>query len=72
MAAARGVIAVDGEREIEFSPSDTISIRLETDGPLTIDIDRVMARAAEGGLLLEHQLDCARSEWREGFTHADQ
>jgi len=47
----RGVIALDGEREIEFSPNDEIAIRLEWDGPLTIDIPAVMSRAAELRLL---------------------
>ena len=51
----RGVIALDGEREIEFGPDDRVTIQLQTDGPLTIDIDRVMARAAKNGLLVRHQ-----------------
>jgi predicted polyphosphate/ATP-dependent NAD kinase len=48
---SRGVIALDGEREIEFAPTDCVSIRLDTDGPLTIDIDWVMAQAAREGSL---------------------
>lgn len=48
---SRGVIALDGEREIEFGPTDRVVIRLSTDGPVTIDIDWVMAQAARGGLL---------------------
>jgi len=48
---SQGVIALDGEREIEFVPSDRVVIRLDNDGPLTIDIDWVMARAAREGLL---------------------
>ena len=46
-----GVVALDGEREIEFSPNDALSIRLEWDGPLTLDIPRAMAYAAENGIL---------------------
>ena len=48
----RGVIALDGEREIEFSPADRITVQLDRDGPLTIDVDRVMTGAAERGLLV--------------------
>ena len=47
----RGVVALDGEREIEFSPDDKLAVRLEWDGPLTLDIPRVMAYAAENKLL---------------------
>jgi hypothetical protein len=46
----RGVIALDGEREIEFMDHDRIAVRLESDGPLTIDLDSVMAQAAREGL----------------------
>ena len=48
-----GVIALDGEREIEFSRTDHVTVHLDTEGPLTIDIDRVMERAATEGLLIE-------------------
>ena len=48
--ARRGVVALDGERELEFSPGDELTVRLEWDGPLTLDIPGVMAYAAENGL----------------------
>ena len=51
LSTRQGVIALDGEREIEFSPEDRIEVRLERNGPLTVDIDRVMRHAAEAGLL---------------------
>ena len=51
LATRQGVIALDGEREIEFNPKDRVQVRLEADGPLTVDIDRVMRHAAETGLL---------------------
>ena len=51
LATRQGVIALDGEREIEFSPKDRVEVRLESNGPLTVDIDRVMRHAAEAGLL---------------------
>jgi predicted polyphosphate/ATP-dependent NAD kinase len=46
----RGVIALDGEREIEFADTD-ITIWLDEKGPRTIQIERVMACAAQMGLL---------------------
>ncbi len=52
LATRQGVVALDGEREIEFSPRDSVEVRLEADGPLTVDIDRVMRHAAERGLLV--------------------
>lgn len=51
LRTAEGVIALDGEKEIEFRENDRVTVRLLDRGPLTIDIDRVMARAAEKGLL---------------------
>lgn len=50
--APRGVIALDGEREIEFSERDGLTVWLDLDGPLTVDIDRVMDHAAKRGLLV--------------------
>ena len=51
LRTSRGVIALDGEREIEFSPTDQLIVRLEWDGPLTLDIPGVMTYAAQNGLL---------------------
>ena len=51
LRASGGVIALDGEREIEFSPTDRLTVRLEWDGPLTLDIPGVMTYAAQNGLL---------------------
>jgi hypothetical protein len=45
-----GSLALDGEREIELGPSDEVEVRLDPEGPLTIDVGAVMreaARAAE-------------------------
>ncbi len=47
---AHGVIALDGERQIEFKRDDNIVIQLELDGPFTINVDGVMAWAARQGL----------------------
>lgn len=46
----RGVLALDGEREVTFDDSKKVRLRLELDGPLTIDVARVMERAALDGL----------------------
>ena len=51
ICAPQGVIALDGEREIEFSDGDRVAVWLDDDGPRTIDVERVMARAAHSGLL---------------------
>lgn len=51
VASGFGCLAVDGEREIELTPGDRAEIRLDAAGPLTIDIDAVLTRAAEDGLL---------------------
>jgi predicted polyphosphate/ATP-dependent NAD kinase len=47
-----GVIALDGEREIE--PGGALpTVRLELHGPRTIDVRRTLARAAQDGLLTD-------------------
>jgi hypothetical protein len=48
---SQGVIALDGEREFSFTPDQKLAIRLDHRGPLTIDVDCVMALAAREGLL---------------------
>ncbi len=46
-----GSVALDGEREIELSPSDRVEVRLNTEGPLTINVGAAMREAARRGLL---------------------
>jgi predicted polyphosphate/ATP-dependent NAD kinase len=48
----RGVVALDGEREVEFSPSDEVLVSLGEDGPYSVDIERTMIIAAQRGLLV--------------------
>lgn len=48
LPAATGSIALDGEREIERGRGEPVTVRL-VPGPLTIDIDAVMAVAARTG-----------------------
>ena len=47
----RGVVALDGEREIAFGPNDRVAVVLEPDGPLTVEVPRAMELAARSGLL---------------------
>ncbi len=47
----RGVVALDGEREIAFGPNERVAVVLQPDGPLTVEIARAMALAAQSGLL---------------------
>jgi hypothetical protein len=44
----RGTIALDGERELEFGPDDTITVTLAQDGPRVIDVPSVLAASARG------------------------
>lgn len=46
----KGVIALDGEREFAFSPTDKIKIWLDLNGPLTVDVPKVLQIAAERGI----------------------
>jgi predicted polyphosphate/ATP-dependent NAD kinase len=46
-----GVIALDGEREIEFSGGRAPTVRLRSDGPRCVDVSAVLAMAARDGLL---------------------
>lgn len=48
-----GSIALDGEREIEVGPRDSVEVSLDTGGPLTIDVGAVMQEAARRSLLNE-------------------
>lgn len=48
----RGTIALDGEREIEFSEKDVVKVWLEMDGPVTVDVNRVMQHAAKNKVLV--------------------
>jgi predicted polyphosphate/ATP-dependent NAD kinase len=48
----QGVIALDGEREIEFNDGHaTPTVRLRSDGPRCVDVSAVLAVAARDGLL---------------------
>ena len=49
--ARAGVIAVDGERELTFSPGEHPAVRLRADGPRCVDVPAVLAASARLGLL---------------------
>ena len=49
-----GSLAFDGERELTFSESDSVSIRLVADAFRTIDVPACMAHAAEAGLFIQN------------------
>ena len=46
-----GTIALDGEREIEFTAGDNACLSLDLDGPLTVDVRKTLELAADRGLL---------------------
>ena len=46
-----GSLALDGEREIEMGPQNEVTVRLDSNGPLTINVGEAMHEAARGGLL---------------------
>lgn len=56
IAAGAGVIAVDGEREIELTRGQPATVRLRADGPRCVDVTEVLSQAASQGLL------CTRRE----------
>lgn len=52
----RGTVAVDGEREIEFS-GEPPTVRLSPDGPRCVDVAAVLTEAARTGLLVRDRPD---------------
>ena len=46
------VIALDGEREVSVLPSDDVRIKLQNDGPLVVDIEKVLMTAAKKGFFI--------------------
>ncbi|GAA4542062.1 ATP-NAD kinase family protein [Amycolatopsis samaneae] len=51
LAAAGGVIAVDGERELELKNGESAFVELRSEGPWCVDVRAAMAEAARRGLL---------------------
>jgi hypothetical protein len=48
----RGVIALDGEREIEFRSLDNVQLSLDRLGPRVIDVSKALGAAAKHGIML--------------------
>lgn len=46
-----GTVALDGERELSFGPSDRVTMTLRENAFATLDVARCMAVAARDGLL---------------------
>lgn len=46
-----GSLALDGERELEIGPANEVEVRLDLEGPLTIDVGAAMREASVRGLL---------------------
>lgn len=60
VAVGGGVIAVDGERELECLPGQTATVTLRPDGPRCVDVTAVLAEAARAGLLRADVSPCQR------------
>lgn len=59
--AEHGVIAVDGEREIELAGGPAPVVRLSTDGPRCVDVAAVLTESARHGLLRSAAAPTAQS-----------
>ncbi|HZC34045.1 MAG TPA: NAD(+)/NADH kinase, partial [Chthoniobacterales bacterium] len=55
VVAKCGTIALDGEREIEFTHEEHPLVWLDRDGPLTIDVHKALELAANQGLLVSYK-----------------
>jgi hypothetical protein len=51
VTTSAGVIAVDGEREIELAPGAVATVTMRADGPRCVDVPAVMRAAAHQGLM---------------------
>ena len=49
----RGVIALDGEREIEFRAVDNVRLSLDRFGPSVIDVSKALGVAAKHGIMIQ-------------------
>jgi predicted polyphosphate/ATP-dependent NAD kinase len=51
-ASYKGVIAVDGEREISFKKGDALSLVMNRNGPLHVDVEKALEVALKDGFYL--------------------
>ena len=47
-----GIVALDGEREVEIGRKDTASIMLNREGPLVVNLKKVMELATAGNMMI--------------------
>lgn len=52
-AIERGTIALDGEKEVEFSPNDTFIFKITRSGPYHVDVVKALEIAQKGGFFLK-------------------
>ena len=50
----RGVIALDGEREIQFGALDNVRFCLDRLGPRVIDVSKALNAAAKSGIMMQN------------------
>lgn len=50
-AEERGTIALDGEKEVEFSPGDIFTFKITRNGPYHVDVVKILEIAQLGGFL---------------------
>lgn len=62
VTAEAGVLAIDGERELAFSPDTRPTVMLRTDGPWCVDVPAVLAASARLGLLTRGLLTRGRDQ----------
>jgi predicted polyphosphate/ATP-dependent NAD kinase len=60
VAPRRGSIALDGEREVELDGSEAVSVRLDLDGPLVLDVRATLDAAVASGALASSAETLAR------------
>lgn len=51
LASEAGTVALDGERELELDPADRLTVELDLTGPLTLNVDAILAYASRQGRL---------------------
>ncbi|MDF2948784.1 MAG: kinase, partial [Sedimentibacter sp.] len=51
-AEERGTIALDGEKEIEFSPGDKFTFKITRNGPYHVNVVKALEIAQLGGFLI--------------------
>jgi len=65
--SSQGVIALDGEREIEFSKTDNVLLELKNDGPVTIDIHQAIETASRQGSFVKKKVNKSNAIKSYGF-----